>query len=121
MPRTDRPHVRGALRNATRSCPAREDATYTALSAAFRAGELFAYAWEPKGGHWLTWATEADWLSTEREGRVPRPDLAALGHGPTVHQAATAQAPKRLTKAALVAALRQLELPPAAVAILDAA
>jgi hypothetical protein len=113
--------VRGALRNATRSCPAREDATHTELSVRFRAGQVFAYAWDAKAACWLTWATEADWLSTEREGRVRRPDLAALGHGPSVYRPAVVEATRRLSKAQLVAALRQLDLPPAAVAILDAA
>jgi hypothetical protein len=121
MARHDRPFVAGAYRPAPRSAPAREDGTHTALSAAFRSGEVFSYSWEPKGRHWLTWATQADWDATEREGRVRRPDLAALGHGPAIYHPAVVEATRRLSKAQLVAALRRLELPAEAVAILDAA
>jgi hypothetical protein len=119
--REDRPHVRGTFKRATRGCPAREEATYTELSGRFRAGQVWAYAWEPREGRWLVWASEADWLATEREGRCRRPDLAELGYGPTVHQPAGPERSRRLTKAELVRRLRALDLPPAALALLDAA
>ena len=94
--------------------PRRDTAIYDALSARFRGGDLYAFSYDD--GVWLTWRTEADWLATERNGRVQRPDLAAMGHGPTVHDRAglvadlgiaTSQ-PRRPGKAEYVALVRRI-------------
>jgi hypothetical protein len=104
MARTDRPHVRGALKPAAAGCPRGEDRTYTLLSEQFRAGRLFAYAWDRDSRCWLTWASEADWLATERNGTVRVP---AAGRGPVAYEP-PASVRRRPGKAEYVSLLRRI-------------
>jgi hypothetical protein len=113
---------------AMRRVPRADAGIAGALSQRFRAEEIHSYSFE--NGIWSTWATEADWDATERSGVIRDPEAAAAGHGPVDWQRADlvgwlgldVPAPRRLTKAALVAALRAVDgLPAAAVAVLDAA
>jgi hypothetical protein len=104
MPRCDRPHVVGAFKPAAGLPPRCEDRTYTLLSEQFRAGRVFAYAWDRDAGCWLTWATEADWLATERNGTVRVP---AAGRGPVVYEP-PASVRRRPGKAEFVSLLRRI-------------
>lgn len=88
--------------------PAGEQATYWELAGQFRSGDLYAFAYDAKAKRWDVWRTEADWLATERNGEVARPDLAALGHGPAVWSPAPTVAGRKATKAECVAMLRRL-------------
>lgn len=93
--------------------PAAEQGAYWELAGMFRAGDIHAFSWDPQAKRWEVWRTEADWLATERNGQVARPDLAALGHGPEVWAPAPTT-PRRATtggkatKAELVTMLRRL-------------
>lgn len=91
--------------------PAREGSTLTELSTLFRGGDIYAYSWDGRNKVWEVWRTEADWLATERNGAVARPDFAAQGHGPEAYTPSAPVAPSRsssgkATKAELVAMLR---------------
>ena len=88
--------------------PAGEQATYWELARRFRAGDLYAFSFDPKAKRWDMWRTEADWLATERNSEVERPDLAALGHGPEVWSPVPAAPGRKATKAEYVAMLRRL-------------
>lgn len=91
--------------------PAGEQATYWTLAGMFRAGDLYAFSWDAQAARWDVWRTEADWLATERNGQVARPDLAELGHGPAVWEPPTTPpraTSRKATKAELVTMLRRL-------------
>ena len=92
----------------SKGVPARQQATYSELRRQFRGGDLHAFSWDPRAEQWLVWRTEADWLATERNGKVARPDLAAQGHGPEVFEPVAA--PKKK------ATPRKRTAPPAPVA-----
>jgi hypothetical protein len=117
------------------SRPPRADAAIAAeLSRRFRAGELYSYSYDPAeagGSGWLVWLDEHDWRHELRNG-VRRcaccaPEMVAAGAVDMTREALLAwlrlpaEAPKRLSKAELVRRLRALDLPAAAVELLDAA
>jgi hypothetical protein len=87
-----------------------DQATAADLSAQFRMGAIYAYAYEDKA--WWVWATQADWDATERhtpDGRVVRDQTArAAGHGPSVYTPAPVSRPKRPTKAEAIALLKAI-------------
>jgi len=85
--------------------PAKQQPTYWHLAGQFRGGDIYSFSWDPRAEEWLMWRTEADWLATERNGQVARPDLAELGHGPETFEpvAAPKKARKRTATPAPVA------------------
>jgi hypothetical protein len=103
---------------------------YTALAQMFRDGQVYAFSYE--AGVWSTWTTEHDWRHTERNGQrrcaCCAPEMSAAG--PTDWQrdrlvawlGVDVPAPRKATKAQLIAQLRQVPgLPAAAVEILERA
>jgi len=110
--------------------PRSDTAIAAALSERFRSGAIYSYAYE--NGVWSTWTTEHDWRHTIRNGQrrcaCCAPELSPAG--PTDWQrdrlvawlGLDVPAPRKLTRAQLVARLREVaDLPPAARELLDAA
>jgi hypothetical protein len=89
-----------------------DQATHAHLSGLFRAGHIYAYAYE--AGEWHVWSTQADWDATERHtpnGRTVRdPDAAARGRGPAIfdRDRLAATKAKRPTKAEAISLLRAI-------------
>jgi hypothetical protein len=108
--------------------PRADQAIYQRLAQAFRDGDIWSFSFE--NGRWTTWTWQEDWDATERSGKVRRPELVAQGYGPHDWERSDllaafgldTPAPKRVSKAQLVAQLRAVpNLPAAALALLDAA
>jgi hypothetical protein len=110
--------------------PRADTAIAAALSERYRTGSIYSYSLER--GVWSTWETEHDWRHTERNGQrrcaCCAPEMSAAG--PTDWRrdrllswlGLDQPAPKRITKAQLVAQLRRVPgLPAAAHEILAAA
>jgi hypothetical protein len=112
--------------------PPRSDAAIAAaLSERFRAGAIYSYSYDD--GRWSTWTSEHDWLHTERNGAYRcsccAPEM-SMQHGPRDWARADlvawldlAPAPRKLTRAQLVARLRAIadQLPPAAIELVESA
>jgi hypothetical protein len=114
----------------TARVPRADAAIAAALSERYRADTLYAYSYD--NGVWSTWADEHDWRHTERNGQrrcaCCAPEMSAAGPIDWRRDRLLSwlgldqPAPKRLTRAQLVAQLRQVPgLPAAALDILDAA
>lgn len=110
--------------------PRRDQGIYDVLSRAFRNGDIYSFSFD--GNVWSTWDTEHDWLGTFRNGRKLCGCEGTCEYGPIDWDRdvlaewlglAQPRTPAGLSKAQLVARLREIadELPPSALAVLDAA
>lgn len=118
------------------SRPPRGDAAIAdALSARFRDGRIWSYSYDPAeatGSGWLVWLTEHDWRHELRNGQrrcsCCAPEMVDAGAIDMPRERLLSwlgldvPAPRKLTKAQLVARLRELsDLPAAVVELLDSA